>query len=197
MGCWVAVCGPDGSSLRARAEVEHRVLGLGAALGGAPWVATHVVRAATGGHHAGSLAATADAAAAADVLAGAVGADHGWAVVGDDGVEHTGGADGHREHAAASAVAHRDRTEGRVLRFPGQDELPALLPLADVVATTVVEEVLRVGVPDDPALVLRTNGYVRLRLAGGRVQLPVTPWDDGEVCPFEQADSHPCCGGHH
>jgi hypothetical protein len=83
-----------------------------------------------------------------------------------------------------------------VVRFPGQDELPDTLPLDDVVRRTVVDEVVRVGVPDAASPLLRTNGHVRLEFADGRVRLPVIPWDDHTVCPFEQRDQHSCCQAH-
>ena len=140
-GCWVAVCGPDGASLRALAEVEHRLLDLGVALGGTAWMATHVVRSPEGGHYAGSLT-TGDGEAAAAALSTAVADGYGWAVVDDGGVGSCGGEGDHRAHAVLAATAHRDRTEGRLVRFPGQEELPDRLPLADLVPTSVVDEVV-------------------------------------------------------
>ncbi|SNR87599.1 hypothetical protein [Blastococcus mobilis] len=196
MDCWIAMCVPGGASLAALAEVEHRVLGLGEALGGAPWVVTHQVRAAEGGHYAGSLQTQRGEQAVVQFAELADASGGGWGLVDGTGLVRGGGEETHMAHALASAIAHRDRTEGRVVRFPGQADLPEQLSLEELVERTVVEDVVRVGVAEDASPLLRTNGYVRLELADGRVRLPVIPWDDGEVCPFEQRDQHPCCDGH-
>ncbi len=189
--CWVGVCA-DGNA--PRAEVEHRLLDLGAQLGGAPEVATHVVRAPGGNHHAGTLRLTTPAD-----LAGVVGAwlrpeEAAVLLAGEDEV-HLGGAP-HREHAAVTARAHRDRASGRLLRFPGQDALPDVLPLAELTARSAVEVVELLGVAEAPGLLLRTRGHVRPHFRGGVLVLPVTAWDDGEVCPFERADPRACCSDH-
>ncbi|MGY1651036.1 hypothetical protein [Geodermatophilus sp. SYSU D01119] len=190
---WVAVCGDTGASPAALAEVEHRLLDLGRRVG-ATEVATHVVRADGTGHHAGSLRVPAVAG-----LAGAVAA---WAgpggavVLSGDGDDAVLGDPAHAAHAAGVARAHRARTSGRLVRFPGQDGLPDRFPLAELTARCAVEAVHLLGVADDPALVLRTRGHVRPEFRDGVLVLVVNAWDDREVCPFEPPVQRECCADH-
>ncbi len=184
---WVAVCGP----LRALAEVEHRLLDLGRRAGGAVEVVTHVVRVPEGNHHAGTLRVRGSAAA------------DGWAEPGEavvvsdeDGEVLLAGDPGHRDHAVDAVRAHRARASGRLVRFPGQDALPDVLPLGELTGRCAVEAVDLLGVADDPGLVLRTRGHVRPEFRDGVVVLPVTAWDDGEVCPFEGPRPRACCSDH-
>jgi hypothetical protein len=193
---WIAVCGDTGASPAALAEVEHRLLDLGRRVG-ATEVATHVVRSAGSGHHAGSLRIPASADLAATVAA--------WAVPGD-AVVLTGGGDGrgdvalgdpaHAEHAAGVARAHRGRTSGRLVRFPGQEALPDRFPLAELTARCGVEAVHLLGVAEEPGLVLRTRGHVRPEFRDGVLVLVVNAWDDREVCPFEPPVQRECCADH-
>ncbi len=188
--CWLAVCGAGA----ARTEVEHRLLDLGTRLGGVPELATHVVRSDAGNHYAGTLRLTTPAD-----LAGVV---SGWLAPGEVAVllpagdEVRLGDDGHAEHAATAARAHRDRASGRLVRFPGQEALPDRLPLAELTRRCAVEAVDLLGVADDPGLVLRTRGHVRPEFRAGVLVLPVTAWDEGEVCPFEQPNPRACCADH-
>ncbi|MGX5653547.1 hypothetical protein ACWKWC_02080 [Geodermatophilus nigrescens] len=159
-------------------------------------MATHVVRADGTGHHAGSLRVPAP-----DALAGALA---GWARPGesvvlsgdDDGDDVALGDPAHAGHAADVARAHRARTSGRLVRFPGQDGLPGRFPLAELTDRCAVEAVHLLGVADDPALVLRTRGHVRPEFRDGVLVLVVNAWDDREVCPFEPPVQRECCADH-
>ena len=195
--CWLAVCGDAGGSLSALAEVEHRLLDLGRQVGGATEVATHIVRSAEGNHYAGTLRVGRSAELADTVVRWARPGD---AVVladgeGDDEVHLTQDA-GHGDHAVAVVRAHRDRTSGRLVRFPGQDELPDRFPLSELRARCAVEAVDLLGVAGEPGLVLHTRGHVRPEYRAGVLVLPVTAWDDGEVCPFESPTPRACCSDH-
>lgn len=188
---WLAVCGPGGGTQESLAEVEHRVFGLGGRLG-AVEVATHVVRSPDGPHHAATLRLTTPA----DV-AGVVGLGPGEAAVLLSAAGEVPLGDGaHGDHAAEVARAHRDRASGRLVRFPGQADLPDRLPLAELTGRCAVEAVDLLGVGDAPGLVLRTRGHVRPEFRDGVLVLPVTAWDDGEVCPFESPHPRACCTDH-
>lgn len=195
--CWVAVCGDCGSSLSALAEVEHRLLDLGRRIGSATEVATHVVRSAEGNHYAGTLRVRRSTSLSRTVA--------GWARAGEAVVlsDGDGAGDvhltrhaGHQHHAVAVVRAHRGRVSGRLVRFPGQDELPDRFPLNQVTARCAIEAVELLGLADDPGLVLRTRGHVRPQYRAGVLVLPVTAWDAGEVCPFESPSPRACCSDH-
>ena len=49
---------------------------------------------------------------------------------------------------------------------------------------------------DEPGLVLPTRGHVRPEYRAGVLVLPVTAWNDGEVCPFESPTPRACCSDH-
>ncbi|MGY1685049.1 hypothetical protein ACI8AK_05620 [Geodermatophilus sp. SYSU D00867] len=191
--CWLAVCGDTGTSPAALAEVEHRLLDLGRRVG-ATEVATHVVRSAGGNHHAGSLRAPRSAELAAAVAAWARPGDA--VVVSGDGDAPSAGDPGHLEHAVAVGRAHRERASGRLVRFPGQEDLPGRLPLAELTTRSSVQAVDLVGVADDPGLVLRTRGHVRPEYRDGVLVLPVAASGDGEVVPFESPRQRDCCSDH-
>ena len=196
-GRWVAVCAAGEGTQRALAEVEHRLLDLGGRLG-AVEVATHAVRDPEGAHSGGTLRLDGDPDGGADpaeVLGG-------WLRPGESAVVLSAGGEvrlgdgGHAGHAAAGARAHRDRRSGRLVRFPGSEALPAVLPLAELTERCAVEAVDLLGVADAPGLVLRTRGHVRPLFRDGVLVLPVTAWDDGEVCPFERPAPRACCADH-
>ncbi|MGY1782352.1 hypothetical protein [Geodermatophilus sp. SYSU D01036] len=192
--CWVALCGDTGSSWSALAEVEHRLLDLGRRVG-ATEVATHVVRSAEGGHHAGTLRAP-RSAGLADAVAGWVSPGETVVLADADGEVRLGGDARHGDHAAGVARAHRDRASGRLVRFPGQEALPDRFPLAELTARCTIEAVDLLGVTDAPDLVLRTRGHVRPEYRDGVLVLTVNAWDDREVCPFESPTPRACCSDH-
>ncbi|MGY1737569.1 hypothetical protein [Geodermatophilus sp. SYSU D00684] len=99
-------------------------------------------------------------------------------------------------HAAGVARAHRDRASGRLVRFPGQEDLPDRFPLAELTARCAIEAVDLLGVADAPGLVLRTRGHVRPEYRDGVLVLTVNAWDDREVCPFESPTPRACCSDH-
>ena len=88
-------------------------------------------------------------------------------------------------------------TEGRCVRFPGQDAVRGQLPVAELLSATAIEEVVGVGVQVTPELVLDTRDFLRPQWRGGRLTLAVEQAGDGVLQPFEIADPHECCGGAH
>ena len=108
---------------------------------------------------------------------------------GDDGTALTG--------AWVAVAAAAARTSGRLVHFPGEGALTGRLTVADVLAASVVDEVVVLGgAPHLPSTVLDTLGYVRPRLEAGRVRLLVQPGPNGTMVPFDREDTHDCCQDH-
>jgi hypothetical protein len=84
----------------------------------------------------------------------------------------------------------------RCVRFPGQEALTGVLPAADIVAASAIDEVVGVGVPVTPDSSIDTRGFLRPTFAGRKLVLLVEPAAGGVLRPVEIADPHQCCGGH-
>lgn len=103
--------------------------------------------------------------------------------------------------AAASAGTARPATgvpdDGRAVRFPGSDAVPARLTVAQLLATTAVDRVVGIGAVAHPEDVVDTvDGFLRpLRHPDG-VELLVDPAGPGTWRPVETSSPHECCGGH-
>lgn len=108
----------------------------------------------------------------------------------------TVGADVWATGAREALTAHRDRTGGRAIRFPGQAMVTGEVPLDDVIGSSGIDDVQILGGASPPGLVLHTRGYLRPTYLAGRLTLLVRPAGEGAVIPFEIADPHRCCGGH-
>ena len=88
-------------------------------------------------------------------------------------------------------------TSGRLVHFPGEDVLTGRLTVADVLAGSVVDEIVVVGgSPHTQATVIDTLDFVRPRLEAGRVRLLVQPGAGGMVVPFDREHQHRCCEDH-
>jgi hypothetical protein len=99
--------------------------------------------------------------------------------------------------AGDAAVAHRSRRSGRVVKFPGQENLVGTLPLSDVTARSAIEGLTCLGGSPGEDAVLRTQDFIRPEFAAGRLVLVVQPFDGiNEFVPFEQPNPHPCCANH-
>lgn len=93
--------------------------------------------------------------------------------------------------------AHRARTSGRAVVFPGSTTLTGTVTVADVVAGTAIDRVQVLGAPEpDGATALVTRGFVRPRWVGGRLVLHAQPAVGGVLVPFETPDPTPCCADH-
>jgi hypothetical protein len=84
----------------------------------------------------------------------------------------------------------------RCVRFPGQEALTGVLPAADIIAASAIDEVVGVGVPVAPDSSIDTRGFLRPTFAGRKLVLLVEPAAGGVLRPVEIADPHQCCGGH-
>lgn len=98
--------------------------------------------------------------------------------------------------AARAARAGRDRTDGRCIRFPGQSALTGTHPAAEVVAGSVIDRVVGIGVPVSPTDPVETLGFLRPVCLDGEVVLLVEPAVGGVLRPTEAESPHECCGGH-
>ena len=132
-------------------------------------------------------------------LAGLVGPDGGVAVSAPglpDGVSVHGRADA-LTGAWVAVAAAATRASGRLVHYPGQDALMERLTVADVLAASCVQEVVVLGGGvAGPATVIDTRGFVRPRLAAGRVQLLVQPAAGGVLVPLETQRPERCCEDH-
>jgi hypothetical protein len=85
---------------------------------------------------------------------------------------------------------------GRCVRFPGQEALTGILPVAAIVASSAIDEVVGIGVPITSDASVDTRGFLRPVFAGDRLVLLVESAAGGVPRPVEIADPHQCCGGH-
>ncbi|MGJ7442482.1 hypothetical protein [Aquipuribacter sp. MA13-6] len=99
--------------------------------------------------------------------------------------------------AWAAVTAAATRSSGRLVRYPGVDELRGVLPVSDVVARSVVDEVVVVGGSrHDGTTLVDTRDFVRPVLSAGRVRLLVQPAVGGVMVPFEKENPERCCEDH-
>jgi hypothetical protein len=86
---------------------------------------------------------------------------------------------------------------GRAFVFGGSDRLSGVMPVADVLATSAIDEVrLLGGGPVHAGTELDTQGFVRPGYEGGRLVLLARPARGGRLVPFEQPNPTPCCADH-
>lgn len=99
--------------------------------------------------------------------------------------------------AWAAVAAAATRSSGRLVRYPGVDELRGVLPVADLLGRSAVDEVVVVGGgAHDGTTLVDTRDFVRPVLSGGRVRLLVQPAVGGVMVPFETENPHHCCEYH-
>jgi len=127
----------------------------------------------------------AEALSVADGAAGAV-------RIGEVGV----GAPELQASAERAAAAHRDRSSGRVVHFPGSETLTGTVLVADVLAT-LIDRVVALGgghaAPDSP---LVTRSFLRPRWDAGELVLHVQQAVGDTWVPFETPNPTPCCAVH-
>jgi len=88
-------------------------------------------------------------------------------------------------------------TAGRAVRFPGSTGVTGRISVADLIATTAIEQVVGIGVAAAGTDVVHTgpSGFLRPTLSGGQLTLLVERSAGGVLQPFEIEDPHECCGG--
>ena len=112
----------------------------------------------------------------------------GTAIVLDSTEEPVGGA-----YFAAEA---RAGTDGRCVRFPGQGALTGLHSVAEIVATSAIDDVVAIGTTATPDMVVDTRAFLRPVFQDGHLTLLVEPAAGGLLRPVEIEQPHECCGGH-
>ncbi|MEU6415458.1 hypothetical protein [Microbispora sp. NPDC046933] len=102
------------------------------------------------------------------------------------------------EGAALAAAEHASRDGGRVVLFPGRDDLPGTLTVGDLLARTAIDRVLVLAQPEPPAddVVLVTNDHVRPVWRDGLMTLLAMPAPGGRIAPAEVPNPTPCCADH-
>lgn len=95
-----------------------------------------------------------------------------------------------------AAVLDQGRTDGRCVRFPGQDALTGTRTAGEIVAMSAIDEVVGVGVAVRGDAVVDTRDHLRPTFVAGRLVLLVEPAAGGVLRPAEIEEPHQCCGGH-
>jgi hypothetical protein len=95
--------------------------------------------------------------------------------------------------ARAAALALWLRAKGRVIRFPGQENLRGVMSLADVTALSAISHVICVGGEAPTQTKLVTHDFVRPSFQAGHLTLLVAPLDDDCLVPLEQPPVLPAC----
>ena len=87
--------------------------------------------------------------------------------------------------------------DGRVVRFPGSDDVPTRLTVHELLGRTAVDRVVGIGATAQPQDVVDTlDGFLRPTRTAHGVELLVEPAGPGRWRPVEISTPHQCCGGH-
>ncbi len=111
-----------------------------------------------------------------------------------DGAVVECGPEAAREGARAALAQARGGSEGRAVRFAGQDALTGPLPVADLPMVSAIAGVSTVGGDAPRDAVLDPRGHVRPHLLDGVLVLSVRPGGGSTVIPSEKRDEHACAG---
>ncbi|WP_433226506.1 hypothetical protein [Microtetraspora malaysiensis] len=110
--------------------------------------------------------------------------------------EHRTGPDA--DGAALAAAEHAAGRSGRIVLFPGRDELTGTLAVGEIIARSAVERVVvlaQVEEPDADTAVV-TNDHVRPEWRDGVLTLVTMPASGGRLTPAEIPNPTPCCADH-
>lgn len=186
---WVGLDGEE----RDLARLEHLIHEAAEVIGRAPaFASTHVVT--HGGRHAAAALSFAMLRPPErDLLAAwAVARDVG-VIIDDAGSFLAGGPVARRAGASVAIARLRDRTDGRAVRFPGQDQVPSSVTPARLIALSAIDRVIALGARIMPADLIENADHLRPRFEEGLLVLHVTALRSGRFRPFELATSHACC----
>jgi hypothetical protein len=100
-----------------------------------------------------------------------------------------------RLHGVELTTADTGAT-GRCIRFPGQSGLTGVHTIAEITATSAIDEVVAVGTTATPDMFVDTRGFLRPEYHNGQLVLLVEPAAGGMHRPIEIEQPHQCCGGH-
>jgi len=86
---------------------------------------------------------------------------------------------------------------GRAVVFPGVEHLIGTLSVAEVLASSAIDEVVVLGGESPaPEMLVATGDFVRPQYRAGRLILTTMPAVDGRLVPFESRNPTPCCAAH-
>ncbi|GLW98553.1 hypothetical protein [Microtetraspora sp. NBRC 16547] len=102
------------------------------------------------------------------------------------------------EGAALAAAEHAAGRTGRIVLFPGQDELTGTLPVREVLARSAIDRVVVLAQADEPDADtdVVTNDHVRPEWRDGLMTLVTMPASGGCLTPAEIPNPTPCCADH-
>jgi hypothetical protein len=107
------------------------------------------------------------------------------------------GPDRLRPGALAAAAAHKARTSGRAVRYPGVERLVGTLSVAELLAASAIERVhVLGGAPTAADTLIDTADHVRPQWQNGVLTLIAVPAANGRLAPFEVPHPTPCCAAH-
>ncbi|MFF4775898.1 hypothetical protein ACFY05_23885 [Microtetraspora fusca] len=102
------------------------------------------------------------------------------------------------EGAALAAAEHAAGRSGRIVLFPGRDELTGTLAVGEILARSAVERVVVLAQAEEPDAdtAVVTNDHVRPEWRDGVMTLVTMPASGGRLTPAEIPDPTPCCADH-
>ena len=94
----------------------------------------------------------------------------------------------HGDHTGArtAALALWLRAKGRVIRFPGQENLDGLTPVEEITTLSAISHVACVGGAILPSMRLRSTGQLQPAFQAGHLTLLVEWFDENTVVPVTQ-----------
>ncbi|MCT9935234.1 hypothetical protein N5079_34035 [Planotetraspora sp. A-T 1434] len=100
--------------------------------------------------------------------------------------------------AARAAAEHETRGGGRIVLFPGRDQLVGTVSVGDLLARSAIDRVLVLAQTDPPPADVQvvTNDHVRPVWQDGRMTLLTMPALGGRLTPAEIPNPTPCCADH-
>ncbi|MGI5488547.1 hypothetical protein [Microtetraspora malaysiensis] len=100
--------------------------------------------------------------------------------------------------AALAAAEHAAGRSGRVVLFPGRDELTGTLAVGEILARSAVERVVVLAQAEEPDAdtAVVTNDHVRPEWRDGVMTLVTMPASGGRLTPAEIPNPTPCCADH-
>jgi hypothetical protein len=158
-------------------------------------IASHVVQSGHAPHQVATVSALDLEPSEVEATLRQVGSDFDVSAV--LGVRDFDGPSELRDGLEEAVAAHRSRTVGRVVVFPGDHVLLGTVSVADVTLWSDIDRVeLVTGGPVDAGIPLVTRDFLRPRWDAGALVLHVQPAAGGTVVPFETPSPTPCCADH-
>jgi hypothetical protein len=95
------------------------------------------------------------------------------------------------------AVETDNQTAGRAVIYPGVEQLTGTMTVADLLATSAIDQVKVIGgAPATPDTLIDTRDFVRPQWIDAHLTLVATPAPNNHIAPFEVPNPTPCCADH-